>query len=183
MPRTNPWWKGNGKSRGCDLDAEAPRRGDQRGEAAKSTERTSAETAEDGGLRFEADAVSERRPKTKSMGRDGLAPSVGYTRRKLQLCKRIGVAMAGGGIVMGWWRPGCRRGGRGGWIRWRHCGGSKGVGRRMPHEWGHGNLKGYATGTPPRRHRLRPAGSTGACFPGSRGGRRESIQIGRASWR
>src|ERR1035437_3735630 len=72
-----PVVEGNGKSRGCDLDAEAPRRGDQRGEAAKSTERTSAETAEDGGLRFGADAVSERRPKTKSMGRDGLAPSVG----------------------------------------------------------------------------------------------------------
>jgi hypothetical protein len=34
-------------------------------------------------------------------------------------------------------------------------------------EWGHGSLHGYATGTP-RRHRLRPAGSTGACFPGSR---------------
>src|ERR1035437_7128501 len=75
-----PVVEGNGKARGCDLDAEAPRRG----EAAKSTERTSAETAEDGGLRCGADAVSERRPKTKSMGRDGLAPSVGYTRRKLQ---------------------------------------------------------------------------------------------------
>src|ERR1035438_1767875 len=93
------------------------------------------------------------------MGRHGLAPSVGYTRRKLQLCKRIGVAMVGGGIVMGWWRPGCRRaGGSDGGI----AVGVRGAEEECPHEWGHRSLKGYATGTSPRRHRLRPAGSTRA---------------------
>src|ERR1017187_836623 len=85
MPRTNPWWKGMGKREGVILtrrrrDAEISaekRRSQERGRHVCRGHRTSAETAEDGGLRFGADAVSERRPKTKSMGRDGLAPSVG----------------------------------------------------------------------------------------------------------
>src|ERR1017187_674194 len=91
VPRTNPWGKGMGKREGVILtrrrrDAEISaekRRSQERGRHVCRGHRTSAETAEDGGHRFGADTVSERRPKTKSMGRDGLAPSVGYTRRKL----------------------------------------------------------------------------------------------------
>src|ERR1017187_2246304 len=48
-----------GERRECDFDAEARRRGDKRGEAEKrrSQEKTSAETAEDGGLRCGAGAL------------------------------------------------------------------------------------------------------------------------------
>src|ERR1035441_1808622 len=173
MPRTNPWWKGMGKREGVILtrrrrDAEISaekRRSQQRGRARRQRRM--------GAFGSKRTRFPREDQKQSRWGAMDSLHRLGYTRRKLQLCKRIGVAMVGGGIVYGLvaaWVPARRgargdpmeavprgwRGGRRGWIRWRHSGGSKGGGRRMPPRMGSWQ---------PKRLRYRKAAAAASSSP------------------
>src|ERR1039458_438761 len=75
-----PVVEGDGQARGCDFDAET-RRETQRSGAVK--ERTSAETAEDGGLRFGADALSgEEQRESENLRARRKRRNAGWRRRE-----------------------------------------------------------------------------------------------------
>src|ERR1039458_9637685 len=136
-----PVVEGNGKARGCDLDAETPRRGDQRGEAAKSRERTppfplpSDERGDSGGWGPSVRSGRGFREKTKNRV-DGArwTRSIGWVHAEEAAALQAHRSCDGGGRyrngLVAAWVPAR------GWIRWRHCGGSKGGGRRMPPRMG-----------------------------------------------
>src|ERR1039457_5705385 len=86
--------EGDGKARECDFDAEARRRGDQRGDAEISAEKRevkarNAETAEDSGLRFGADWFRRSKHREGSASCARMDKLEAYPTRRCSISSRL----------------------------------------------------------------------------------------------